>query len=505
MRTSAFSVASNLTLRNNTFDHVDSHGFVLHDMHSVVLVDGNRFGRLEPEAFYESPAVGGQLSAATWLELKVRDNVFRQSDANRSWWPAVRLRTAVNTTWTVTGNRFAAPCDCGRWRPVTVDAGDYDEAAADRAFAGDNYCRVDADRAFCADNSTTFGADTDRLIGEFRVAAGCAERTADFERCVLVRNSNGGSGGIAGVGVGHFGWLGGESGMISMLVLLVLCGFGAVCAVSAITWLNARGYFIKLRSLLTSGGRGQRDGNGNGRRDGGGCGSGGDLARTISAHSLSPVSLHEYAELQKKNNYDRADRGANLRNGVRVVVYQDKGTQTVPEELTHEMLQTLRDKLDDPEDYAEARGMIEHLYDLIRVEETCSGGGNWYGTGGLDDMTSTMTTKAVTVWNDDGGDLLRDRDTRSVGTSAPSLERLWPAKLGNVPIRRETRPPPPPVSDYVDPCDFLSDRDDEDDDYGDADIYCELADTAADDGRRDQRPPQPPPPLPPDKPNVSRV
>ncbi|XP_071446910.1 uncharacterized protein [Hetaerina americana] len=48
---------------------------------------------------------------------------------------------------------------------------------------------------------------------------------------------------------------------------------------------------------------------------------------------------------------------------------EDKATQTMPEELTQELLMALREKLDDPENYSEARDMIEHLYDMIKVEE----------------------------------------------------------------------------------------------------------------------------------------
>jgi len=222
--------------------------------------------------------------------------------------------------------------------------------------------------------------------------------------------------------------------------------------------------------------------------------------------------VHEYAELQrlKLGGGGIGGRGSDV-SAVRVIIYQDKGTQTVPEELTHEMLQNLRDKLDDPDDYAEARGIIEHLYDLIRVEETCCGGGvggdGWYSTGGkgLDDMTSTVMTKSVTA--DDGP----PRDVKSVGTGAPSLDRLRAPRIkmigsaGAVAAEhkhtRRPQPPPSPSpsinSDYVDPVDLLyggtaNVRDDES--Y--ADIYCELNDLRS---TAEDCPPQQPPPVP-DKP-----
>jgi len=501
VRTSAVAVANELTLRNNTFGRVASRGFVLHNLHSV-RVDGNTFGRLDADAFFESTAAARQ----TWSVFRMRDNVFLRppSAADGGAWstPAVRLQTAAIET-DVADNRFAGRCGCGPWRFVAVadDNGTATTAAADddddgNGFAELNYCTADDAAAGCA-NLT---ADREFRIDEFSVAAGCVDAGA-FDRCVKDRTaaanvaaSGGGGGG------GGFRLLGGaftpatERGVITTVVLLVLCGFGAVCAVSAVTWLNARGYFIKLRSLLTS----------NGGGGGGGRGTDGGMAcRTMSAHSLSPMSVHEYAELQRYKlggSGDVGDDGGGGEVGVRVIVYQDKGAQTVPEELTHEMLQTLRDKLDDPEDYAEARGMIEHLYDLIRVEETCcGGGGNRYGSGGLDDMTSTITTKAVAVGPGSG----RERPAvRSVGTGTPSLDRLCPSKINvAAPDRgRPPKPPPPPgrrppsVVEYVDPADLLL--------YGgrdgdDADIYCELADLRVGDGADGhQRHPPPPPPVP---------
>lgn len=318
-----------------------------------------------------------------------------------------------------------------------------------------------------------------------------------------------------------------EHGVLTLVMLFIMCGFGAACAVRAVSWLNARGYFIKLRSALTSNSGGGRHDGGGGRGDGSSS-----MDRTVSAHSLSPMSVHEYAELRRQ-----ADGGDGIgrpghADGVRVFVYQDRGTQTVPEELTHEMLQTLRDKLDDPEDYAEARGMIEHLYDLIRVEESCCGGGVTWTSDGLDDATSTITTKAVQA---DG----RGRpDVRSVGTDAPSLERLWPPRGANtVDGRRRHGPQPPPPrrpppdrrwtgqpsvrDEYATPADYLRRGEgaaaaaaarvddggygghDGYDDDADAALYCELADLRPAAPPRDfgPRPAVSPPPVP-DKPTL---
>ncbi|XP_015365160.1 PREDICTED: uncharacterized protein LOC107162670 [Diuraphis noxia] len=498
VQTSAVAVATQLELYGNSFTRVASRGFVLHNFH-VLLVHGNTFEEIEAEAFYETIASSPETRSTTQATLRVCDNSFLQSSANGKWSPPIRLQRAASET-NITGNMFVGPCGCGPWQFVAVanstaadDNDDDGDDYGDTEFTDLNYCRVNVVGAECANLTAV---DVDRMrISEFAVAAGCDQDDGStFNWCVRNRLAA-----VKTVGTGRFPPIDflsptAERGVITTVVLLVLCGFGAVCAVSAVTWLNARGYFIKLRSLLTP----------NSHGSGGGAGT---ACRTISAHSLSRMSVHEYAELQRLK-LGGGSCGSDV-GAVRVIVYQDKGTQTVPEELTHEMLQNLRDKLDDPNDYAEARGIIEHLYDLIRVEETCcgdSGVGGWYSPVGerLDDMTSTVMTKAVTA--DDG----LPRDVKSVGTGAPSLDRLRTPRINMAGAAgqhaRRPQPPPSPSpsvnSDYVDPVDLLyggvgNVRDDES--Y--TDIYCELTDlrSTAEERPPPPEPPQQPPPVP-DKP-----
>ncbi|XP_050423072.1 uncharacterized protein LOC126834902 [Adelges cooleyi] len=473
----AVVVTYNMSLINNTFGRVMAHGFTLANWHEVV-VQANVFEVFEPEAFFESnaqPAAGSSSSAVVVSTHLTFDNntLGRVPGNGTAWTPIVRLKTAANMMRVMYNRVSVVTCNCTEPMVfVTIDADGSDESAGrERQFLENNYCRVDAAVSGCAKNLT---ADDVGYAGaaEFRAIVRCESKllAGVFDRCVLDQRD------VKTVDLDSnfrmFGTFMGpkaERGVITTLVLLILCGFGAVCAVSAITWLNARGYFIKLRSLLTPGGI-------SGGR------SAGNLGRTTSAHSLSPISVHEYAELQR----NRTGRSANDYNGgsmapaVRVVVFQDRGTQTVPEELTQEMLQTLRDKLDDPEDYAEARDMIEHLYDLIRVEETCCGNGgiDWYG--GLDDITSTTTTKAIIVGGPDGTYSGDGRRRVSVGIDAPSLEKLWPPKV-TASNRKYSRPPqPPPMAvgdEYMDPADLYAELQRNDaagDTSSEAHIYCEL-------------------------------
>lgn len=146
-----------------------------------------------------------------------------------------------------------------------------------------------------------------------------------------------------------------------------------------------------------------------------------------TARSISRLSINEYTESH------RLTRPINIENGPidtenpidDPVTVVDKATQTLPEELTKELLESLREKLDDPDNYSEAREMIEHLYDLIKVEECCN-------------TNNTPSQGGVEEFRDDRDDLYdvisvparrqgKNKATMvSVGTRTPSLERLIP-------------------------------------------------------------------------------
>lgn len=113
MRSSAVSVANELTLRNNTFGHVERRGFVLRNYRSV-HVAGNRFGLVDEHAFTEEWTSTRQ----PWSEVHVCDNAFLHPVDGR-WTAAFRLLTKANET-RVTGNRFVGWCGCESWRLVTV-------------------------------------------------------------------------------------------------------------------------------------------------------------------------------------------------------------------------------------------------------------------------------------------------------------------------------------------------------------------------------------------------
>lgn len=142
-----------------------------------------------------------------------------------------------------------------------------------------------------------------------------------------------------------------------------------------------------------------------------------NITRTISSNSITRVSIHEYAEVWPQKLLDNDSE-----NGT--YICEDKATQTLPEELTQELLQTLREKLDDPENYKEARSMIEHLYDLIKVEECCN-------NNVFDEINPNMTENIYDVIKPNVRQRVQryERSFKTLankGTRAPSPDKLLP-------------------------------------------------------------------------------
>lgn len=192
--------------------------------------------------------------------------------------------------------------------------------------------------------------------------------------------------------------------------------------------------------------------------------SGGITAAT-SARSISRLSVHEYAGLQpetrildvetsqaeegtEEEEEDEEEDEEEEEGGGAEGLYpytENKATQTLPEELTEEYLRDLRERLNDPDNYNQARDMIEHLYDLIKVEESCNNNNN------NEDEEEEERNRGRGEEN--AYDVIEPRRRRSrgaarpsvvsVGTKAPSLEKLLPSGI-------QARPP---LTEYTEPRD----------------------------------------------------
>ncbi|XP_051172000.1 uncharacterized protein LOC127288536 [Leptopilina boulardi] len=172
------------------------------------------------------------------------------------------------------------------------------------------------------------------------------------------------------------------------------------------------------------------------------------MTAATSARSISRLSVHEYAGLQPETRILEIDTQPEeiVPEDEGTYAYmENKATQTLPEELTAEYLQNLKDRLNDPDNYGQARDMIEHLYDLVKVEESCNNNNN---EGRLspnfdeDNAYDIIIPKSRKI-------RIVPKSTATIGTKIPSLEKL-------LPITIRTRPQ---IVEYAEPRDLRINND----------------------------------------------
>lgn len=142
-----------------------------------------------------------------------------------------------------------------------------------------------------------------------------------------------------------------------------------------------------------------------------------EMTGALSVRSLSRSSVNEYAGANHSTRIlDVGTQETDNDLNDDFVYTENKATQTLPEELTEDYLKDLRNQLNDPENYSQARDIIEHLYDLIKIEENCNNN-NELRTSVTEDHTYDIIAPRVR----------RSRTQKpsiNVGTKVPSLESL---------------------------------------------------------------------------------
>lgn len=200
------------------------------------------------------------------------------------------------------------------------------------------------------------------------------------------------------------------------------------------------------------------------------------MTAATSARSISRLSVHEYAGLQTETRVLEIETQVPLEEEEEEVYayMENKATQTLPEELTAEYLQNLKDRLNDPDNYGEARDMIEHLYDLVKIEESCNNNNNegrFSPNLDEDNAYDIIVPKSRKI-------KIIPKPTATIGTKIPSLEKL-------LPITIRTRPQ---IVEYAEPRDLrINDQNH---------LYAELPgdETVPSTSRLASRAPQPLPP-----------
>ncbi|CAH0746159.1 unnamed protein product [Diatraea saccharalis] len=225
--------------------------------------------------------------------------------------------------------------------------------------------------------------------------------------------------------------------VIGIVVVTALGCIIIVMLISFIRCMKRRGYCTNLKNLLLSD---SRCGCLCDRLCGCGTHSGLD-----NAQSISQISVNEYSERRCLNEPNMQEIAletvppAMLSVEVTNTPMDDKITQTLPEELTKELLENLKEKLEDPENYVEAREMIEHLYELVKVEESCNTNSSTIPKAeeNIYELPFQNTTPRIGK---------NKKQMISVGTRTPSLDKLQPLS----PYNRQTAL----AHEYFEPKDF---------------------------------------------------
>lgn len=422
------------TFSNNVFEKILSQGFVLKYWNRIVMID-NTFQWLEADAMnmpFES------LPGVTTYEFSFAGNEVDKFDPGALRFAVEAIEGGAGIRTRLTDNRFTQICHCNliSWMKKMVKS----EKEALYEIFNTSSCTVDSVLARCFNVPQGFvnmRNYTELVCGSGEVIV-CEEVSQGESAVSVVRNSS-----TDNSEVDH------EKKVLGLIFIVVVCAMTIILVITGILWLRRNGYCLQARIILLPTtmscltmfstffqGIGTRG--------------------LVTARSISRLSMHEYTELQQQQKQrqgllvitdDNISEGEN-----ELVPCEDKWTQTLPEELTQELLQSLREKLDDPENYSEARDMIEHLYDLIKVEESCNN----------NNMPST--SRNIEEYDDEDDNLYdviqapspplprlrQDRSrktTCSVGTRAPSPDKLLPYAQ----VRRNRQPAV--VCEYVEPQD----------------------------------------------------
>ncbi|KAF6200674.1 hypothetical protein GE061_005117 [Apolygus lucorum] len=423
VRSGAMNITvATVLMADNMFSHVHSHGIVLKDWNTLTI-SNNTFKRVEREAFTSpsAPPAASRPGGPAEDYLVVTEEPAKTHEFNFTRNIIVEVHDSAfdfgvndDSKVLIDNNFFIFNCHCNMDNVGLLISG------GKAAMFDTGLCSVDETLSKCFQlpmgfvNMYNFTENVCKVHGSIV----CEEVQRDAEDAPDEPSIT------SAVDI-PYDDVEREKQILTSLFAIILVGMLVVMIVSAMMWVGRKGYCAKARRFLLPSTNSLVD----------------HLTRMFSSSGVTPavsvsrLSVHEYAELQRK-----MEEAKNLEEDDGTL--EDKATQTLPEELTQELLQSLKEKLNDPENYSEARDMIEHLYDLIKVEENCN--------------KNYRDSTCVTIEEPEHGDNLYDviRPKRppqsrtgkpelvSQGTRAPSPDKLLPYSKK-----------PTIVSDYMEPRD----------------------------------------------------
>ncbi|KAI5636989.1 hypothetical protein NE865_10289 [Phthorimaea operculella] len=427
------SAVSNLNISHCIIKHVETGG--INTTVAAVAIQDNEFHNFMQKGF----------ELSHWSKFIMERNLFNDLPSNAIIAPGTSIHELIfaeneietanpeslafigqafaSSPYQVkyTRNYFGQPCHCNvtTWLTNVLGADNSEE------FQKESYCTVDEFFARC------FNSPDQSMVLDKFLNGVCGEQSTI--QCEAFKNKTGivprfphhkdeDEGGLTSRNAKVIG---------IMIVTCVGCVIVALL-ISLIKWMRRRGYCINLKNLILSSSSCCDRACGYGRNDG-----------VDNARSISQLSVHEYSERHRLNEPRLQDaiQETTLPDMYteQVVPVDDKTTQTLPEELTKELLDNLKEKLDDPENYVEAREMIEHLYELIKVEEMCNSNSPISRPAEENIYELPFQNTAPRLGKN-------KKQMISVGTRTPSIDKLTPLS----PYHRQTAL----AHEYFEPKDF---------------------------------------------------
>ncbi|XP_014261496.1 uncharacterized protein LOC106673769 [Cimex lectularius] len=401
------------TITDNMFSRVHSKGVVLKQWSSLTI-SNNTFKKVESEAFI-TPSNGPKAFLVGDESLKTPEFNFTGNILFHISESAFDFSLNSEHVVNIENNFFQFKCDC----EMSISAGGIMVGVLSEVY-DTGLCWIDTTLSRCLQLPEGFANMRNFTEGicKSRESLHCEEVQHDAAVPPQVTSI------ISAVDKGMIDNLEAERErrIIGSIFAIAVVGMLVVMILSVLTWIGRKGYCTKARRYLLPSTNSLVAG----------------LTRMFSsggvtpAASISRLSVHEYAELQRKMEEGKAP------SEEPEVPQEDKATQTLPEELTQELLQSLKEKLNDPENYSEARDMIEHLYDLIKVEENCN----------------RNLRESVSMERENDKDNVYDvirpkrsvrakKEVVSIGTRAPSPDKLQPYTKRSATL----------VTDYMEPRD----------------------------------------------------
>lgn len=408
METDAINVvAATVTLNNNEFRTIGKNAITLQQWNNIAIHQ-NVFGNIADNSIcvkiLEDPS--------THYELSFTENHILSAAAG-----SLRFATLAKpvSKTTITGNYFAERCSCNleKWMKGLFGTNE----SVDWLLTS-SYCEIDKLLETCfklPKNRVTMKNVTSTICKEGHGHIHCAEPPAKPVPSLSLPSVGPRDEERRRKGYGDVEMSDPEQLKREKRIILIICGVVSLCVLMALLMFGV--FYVRRRGVCPKLTSGSFPGLASWMSPSTG------MAAATSARSISRMSVNEYAGLQPETRV--LDIEAPPDDGVDdVYAYtENKATQTLPEELTEEYLKDLRDRLNDPDNYSEARDMIEHLYDLIKVEESCNNNNN----AADDTVNQEVYHDVVQRLRPRGG---AQRPSTSIGTRAPSLDKLLPSSVG---------------------------------------------------------------------------